>query len=37
MGMALYPEGAEDSGTLVKKAHEKMMTARASGGNRLCL
>jgi diguanylate cyclase (GGDEF)-like protein len=37
MGMALYPEGAEDSGTMVKKAHEKMMTARASGGNRLCL
>ena len=37
IGVALYPDGAADSSEMVKKAHRKMMTARDSGGNRICV
>ncbi len=35
VGIAMYPDDTESSADLVKIAHEKMMTARAKGGNKI--
>ncbi len=37
IGITIYPDNVTDGPSMVRRAHEKMLTARSAGGNRISL